>query len=153
MKKNWIFWFTTLLFSFLGFYLMEHIFTFKPESISGNGNPGILIIILFSPLFLASYILTFKLTRELLKEANIKKRGFILLFSLLCCGLLLFAIIHYKNELVIALGGPPTEPESRIYRFGWFNQYTNSLFFNIYTFLLSYILNIIIGTLIKKGKE
>ncbi|MCR2822602.1 hypothetical protein [Lederbergia panacisoli] len=151
MKKTWFFWVTTTLISFFGFYLIEHIFTVSPESISGNGNLGIIFIMLFSPFFLASYIFTFRLTSKLLKKAGLKFKIGIFLFSVLGCALLVYAIIHYKNELVIALGGPPTNPESRIFRFGWFNQYTNSLFFNIYTFFLSYIFIIFLGTLLRQG--
>jgi hypothetical protein len=136
------------LLSFFGFYLIENIFTIKPDVISGNGNLGILIIVLFSPIFIASYFFTFKVVRENL--INVKNRNLsvaILFLSLISCTLLIYQIINYTNELIIALGGTPTNPNSRIYRFGWFNQYTNSIYFNVYTFLLTHILAIIIGVL------
>ena len=62
----------------------------------------------------------------------------ILVLSLTICALLILLISNYTNGLIIALGGTPSDPESRIYRFGWFNQYTNSLFFNVYTFFLTH---------------
>ncbi len=64
MKRKYIYWFVSLLFSFVGFYLIENTFTIKPDVISGNGNLGIVMIILFSPIFIVSYFLTFKLVRE-----------------------------------------------------------------------------------------
>jgi hypothetical protein len=103
---------------------------------------------LFSPIFIASYFFTFKVVRENL--INVKNRNLsvaILFLSLISCTLLIYQIINYTNELIIALGGTPTNPNSRIYRFGWFNQYTNSIYFNVYTFLLTHILAIIIGVL------
>jgi hypothetical protein len=148
LEKRYVFWFISLLLSFFGFYLIENIFTIKPDVISGNGNLGILIIVLFSPIFIASYFFTFKVVRENL--INVKKRNLsvaILFLSLISCTLLIYQIINYTNELIIALGGTPTNPNSRIYRFGWFNQYTNSIYFNVYTFLLTHILAIIIGVL------
>lgn len=59
--------------------------------------------------------------------------------------MLVNALIDFKDQLVFALGGDPTVPDSRIYRFGWFNQYTNSLYFNMYTFILSHIIALTIG--------
>jgi dipeptide/tripeptide permease len=103
----------------VGFYLIENTFTIKPDVISGNGNLGIVMIILFSPIFIVSYFLTFKLVRE--KSSNVKNRKIsigILLFSLVFCALLILAMINYATDLVTSLGGTPTNPESKIYRFG-----------------------------------
>lgn len=146
MKRKTIYWLTSLVLSFLGFFLIEHIFTIKPHVISGNGNLGILVILVFSPVFLASYILTFKRVREKTIH-NRKINAGILLFSLLLCAILIAAISNYTHDLIAALGGDPGNRESRIYRFGWFNQYTNSLFFNVYTFLLSHLIVVIFSVL------
>lgn len=148
VKKKSIFWIISLLLSFLGFFLIEKIFTIKPDVISGNGNLGLLIIMLFSPVFIASYFFTFKLVKE--KSNNVKNRkinAWILLLSLIFCVVLMAAILNYANELVIALGGTPADPDSRIYRFGWFNQYTNSIFFNGYTFLMTHMIVVMAGVL------
>lgn len=153
LKKKSIFWMISLLLSFSGFFLIENIFTIKPDVISGNGNLGLLIIMLFSPIFLASYFLTFKVVKE--KSTNVKNRkisAWILLLSLICCVFLMAAILDYANELVIALGGTPDDPESRIYRFGWFNQYTNSIYFNVYTFLMTQMIVVLAGVLSAKSK-
>jgi hypothetical protein len=153
LKKKSIFWMISLLLSFSGFFLIENIFTIKPDVISGNGNLGLLIIMLFSPIFLASYFLTFKVVKE--KSTNVKNRkisAWILLLSLICCVFLMAAILDYANELVFALGGTPADPESRIYRFGWFNQYTNSIYFNVYTFLMTHMIVVMAGVLSVKSK-
>lgn len=152
MKKKSTFWMISFLFSFLGFFIIENIFTIKPDVISGNGNLGLLIIMLFSPVFIASNFLTFKLVKE--KTNHVKNRkinAWILLLSLLFCLFLMAAIVNYANELVIALGGTPADPDSRIYRFGWFNQYTNSIYFNVYTFLMTHLLVVIAAVLSVKS--
>ncbi|WP_019241781.1 hypothetical protein [Bacillus sp. AP8] len=154
MKNIYISWVISILLSFLGFYLIENTFTIKPDVISGNGNLGMLIILLLSPLFITSYFLTYKLSKEIsYNTMNRIKRIFFLSISFICCVLLIFPIVSYTSELIIALGGTPSNPDSRIYRFGWFNQYTNSIYFNVYTFLLTHIIVAIIGFLsIKRMK-
>ncbi|MBN8201084.1 hypothetical protein [Bacillus sp. NTK034] len=146
MSKNMISWILCFLFSFFGFYLIEHLFTVSPHVVSGNGNLGILVIFLFTPVFISSWIYTFKLAKaKMVKEG--KTTIGILLFALAGCVLLMIVIIDYTSELITALGGTPDNPESRIYRFGWFNQYTNSLYFNVYTFFLSHFIIVIFGIL------
>ncbi|EWG11096.1 hypothetical protein [Cytobacillus firmus] len=146
MRKKQIYWSLSFLFSFFGFYLIEHLFTVKPHVVSGNGNLGILVIFLFTPVFISSWIYTFKLAKvKMVKEG--KTTIGILLFALAGCVLLLILINDYTSELITALGGTPDNPESKIYRFGWFNQYTNSLFFNVYTFFLSHVLIVISGSI------
>lgn len=122
------------------------MFTVQPDVTSGNGNLAILVIVPFLPIFIASYFFTYKMAKDL--SYNIKKqkiRVFLLSFSLLCSVLLAFLVVNYTSELITALGGSPSYPDSRIYRFGWFNQYTNSLFFNVYTFWLTHVLAVMIG--------
>ena len=146
MKKTYKFWVLSFVLSYLGFYLIENIFTIRPDVTSGNGNLGILVIIGLMPIFILSYFLTYKLSREVSITFNNRKMKVVILSLLvLCCALLLFLIVNYTDELVIALGGTPSNPDSRIYRFGWFNQYTNSLFFNAYTFLLTHIAAVVLG--------
>lgn len=127
MIKKHIYWSLCFLFSFFGFYLIEHVFTVKPHVISGNGNLGILVIFLFTPVFISSWVYTFKLVKEKIVKDSKMTIG-ILLFALALFVLLMIVINDYTSELITALGGTPANPESRIYRFGWFNQYTNSLY-------------------------
>lgn len=144
----------SFLFAFIGFFLIEHVFTIQPDVISGNGNPGILMIMLFLPVFFLSYVLTFKQARDkTMNEPNKKKIMGFLLLSLVVFALLVIEIVNFRSELVIALGGNPTVPESKIYRFGWFNQYTNSMYFNLYTFLATHIVAVVIGVLSEWSKS
>lgn len=124
------------------------MFTINPDVWSGNGNLGILIMMLFSPIFILSYFLTYKISREISYNKLKRKISLALLtLALISCTLLILSIVNYTSELIIALGGTPSDPDSKIYRFGWFNQYTNSIYFNVYTFLLTHIIAVIIGIL------
>ncbi|MGA5688395.1 hypothetical protein [Cytobacillus pseudoceanisediminis] len=146
MSKKLIFWILCFLFSFFGFYLIEHFFTVNPHVTSGNGNLGILVILLFTPVFISSWVYTLKLVNaKIVKDGKVTIG--ILLFSLAGCVLLMIEMNDYTIELINALGGTPDNPESRIYRFGWFNQYTNSLYFNVYTFFLTHFITVILGIL------
>ncbi|MGE7601394.1 hypothetical protein ACQKL5_02700 [Peribacillus sp. NPDC097675] len=148
MKKIYFFCFISILLSFLGFYLIENMFTINPDVWSGNGNFGILIMLLFSPIFILSYFLTYKMSREISYNKLKRKISVVILtLALISCTLLILPIVNYTSELIIALGGTPSDPDSKIYRFGWFNQYTNSIYFNVYTFLLTHIIAVIIGIL------
>ncbi|MET3195726.1 hypothetical protein [Bacillus sp. OAE603] len=148
MKKKEIYWSFSLIFSFLGFYLIENVFTFKPNVMSGNGNLAILAILFFSPIFIASYFFTYKQARQIANNTKNRKIKAVILSSLIVCfTVLIFVLVDYTSELIVALGGTPSNPKSRIYRFGWFNQYTNSIYFNAYTFLLTHIMVVIVGIL------
>lgn len=148
MKKREIFWSVSLFISFIGFYLIENAFTIKPNVISGNGNLAILVILLFSPIFIASYFLTYIHARQIANNTkNRKIKAFILSCLIVCFTVLIFVLVDYTCELIVALGGTPSNPDSRIYRFGWFNQYTNSIYFNVYTYLLTHIMVFIVGIL------
>jgi hypothetical protein len=143
-----------LLFSFIGFITIEKLFTIPTDITSGNGNLGILVILGLSPFFIAAYFLTVKMTRTILADQDSKKLNMIILnLCFVSWFILLFAIMNYTNELVAALGGSPANENSRISHFGWFNQYTNSLFFNVYAFFLIYLSSVIIGVFSLVGKS
>lgn len=50
---------TAVLLSFSGFILIENVFTIEPSITSGNGNLGLLVILVLSPVFIASCLYTF----------------------------------------------------------------------------------------------
>ena len=114
--------------------LMVKEFSFSPESFSGNGNPVILIfpfVLLTFGLF--GYELFLKLKVAAFKRTTWRN-------VVVCSFIVLLAAsvleISYFNEFIQKLGGPPTNEESKIYRFPWLNQYTNTIFVNFYTFLI-----------------
>lgn len=145
---RYIIWVILLVVSFSGFIVLEKGFTMPPDVISGNGNLGLLVIFGLSPFFIASCFATVKITKNVLAGRSSRKLNvLILILCSVSCLFILFAIKDYATELIVALGGSPANENSRIYRFGWVNQYTNSLFFNVYTFLLTHVFSIIVGVL------
>jgi hypothetical protein len=145
---RYVIWGILLVASFAGFIVVEKVFTIPPGVVSGNGNLGLLVIFVLSPFFIANYFVTAKITKRMLAGRSSRKLNvLILILCSVSCLFLLFAITDYANELIAALGGSPANENSQIYRFGWFNQYTNSLFFNVYTFLLTHVFSVIVGTL------
>ncbi|MBD8069462.1 hypothetical protein [Bacillus sp. PS06] len=130
-------WFIPMYFfmSMGGVYLIR-ILTIPPDTISGNGNIAILLL----PIVLFTYTgllyLVWKEVNQLLKTKN---NRFVYLFIGAATLILIVCIIEeiqFTQELITQLGGGPDVPDSRIYRFGWFNQYTNTIYVNAYTFFI-----------------
>lgn len=141
-------WVVSFIITFIGFIFIERVMTFQPHITSGNGNPGIVVMFIIFPFFIFSLYLTYKQFSRLFLRINIWMINIIVL--LLCMksiGLLITPLLDFAYELVQALGGPPTEVDSRIYNFGWFNQYTNSIYFNIYTFTIAHLLAVIAASM------
>ncbi|WNB91045.1 hypothetical protein [Bacillus sp. NEB1478] len=121
-----------LVLSLLFIYLVD-LFTQKPGRIGGNGNLGIIplsLSLIFIVLFGISIIKQLKRF-----ELTSKKWIMLLAFSLSILILTIVMEFHFFNDLIKELGGPPTVEGSDIYRFGWLNQGTNTLYVNMYTFL------------------
>ena len=120
-----------LVLSLVFIYLVD-LFTVKPQVISGNGNLGLLF---FVPTLLIFIFFAKSLWKWLgLLTINAGKSTMVLVGAFVL--FILFCILEYQFavNLVNDLGGSPKEPASRIYRFPWLNQYTNTLFINLYTF-------------------
>jgi len=106
-------------------------FTIKPERISGNGNPGIV------PLFLGIVsALGFGIGYAVWLSYRPCSRGFLralLIVSVLALAVAVWMEYRFAIDLFERFGGGFEEENSRVYRFSLFNQYTNTLFLNIYT--------------------
>lgn len=131
--------------------VMVKEFTFGPDVFSGNGNPVILLfpfVILSFSLFGFEWFVRLREAQFLPKTwANLLIGALVLLIASI-----ILEIIFVK-DLVQQLGGAPTNADSRIYRYPWLNQYTNTLFVNVYTFLIYFsVLTILITITRKKGK-
>lgn len=132
--------------------VMVKEFTFGPDVFSGNGNP---VILLFPFVILTFSLFGFEWFVRL-REAQFQSKtwGFLLTGALV---LLIVSIIletFFVKELVQQLGGTPTNADSRIYRYPWLNQYTNTLFVNVYTFLIYFSSLTLLITLSRiKGKS
>jgi hypothetical protein len=123
----------SFLVCLLMLYLTE-LFTIEPHVTSGNGNPGLLIMMLaaFSFLFFGRELW------KVLTHMNISKRGLLFMSIGSFCIFSMFAFLEitYVLDLIKQLGGPPSNVNSKIYRFGWINQYTNTFYVNAYTLLI-----------------
>lgn len=139
----------TILFivlSFLSLYIID-LGTAKPGQSAGNGNPLIIIEFLSIPIYLLSFIYTYKLIKELRISRMISSVSIVI--SIVAIAALGVMHYHYIRDTIIALGGGPEEPESWIYRFGWFNQYTNTFYYHPYVYSIIVLMIIVIALLMK----
>ncbi|UCZ54126.1 hypothetical protein LGQ02_04925 [Bacillus shivajii] len=134
-----------ILFTNIVFLIVIDLFTASPDSWSGNGNPAILFVLPFILLF---SVFCYMLSTEWYRRSTLSLR-IVLIITLPT--MILASIFHtiHITSLLDALGGTPTVADSKIYRFGWFNQYTNTLFFNIYTYIFTIAFTIMITTVTK----
>lgn len=114
------------------------LFTIKPFRISGNGNLGLLCILPFF-LFLAGAIFFCYLVMQ-----KMRMNRFIPLTALFVFLLAGFQEYNFIRNRIKALGGWTDDPDSRVYRFGWLNQYTNDMWFNGYVWLMVFSVFVIV---------
>ena len=111
-------------------YLVD-LFTFKPHVISGNGNLGLLFV---GPALIIFIFFAISLWKGL---SNLRfKSSTSMMIGLTALALfIIFCFLQYKfaANLINDLGGSSKEPSSKIYRYPWLNQYTNTIFINFYT--------------------
>lgn len=139
------------LFLSIVFIYLVNLFTFKPYVISGNGNLGLLFVVpalAFFSLFVRSlwgYLVALKL------KSNIWIKIGWVAFAIL----LLLSILEYKLaiDLVNHLGGSPKIESSKIYRYPWLNQYTNTMFINFYTLGIMATGTTILRTFIRRNPK
>jgi hypothetical protein len=113
---------------------LTKLFTIEPHVTSGNGNPGLFIIMLAVCSFLFFGVELWKG----LSDMNISKISllFMSISSLCILGISAFLETTYVIDLLKQLGGTPSNVNSRIYRFSWINQYTNTFYINVYTYMI-----------------
>ncbi len=122
-----------LLLSIVFLYLVG-LFTIRPEVTSGNGNLGLIFVLLAVIIFLRFAKNLWKSLGTLVLQPRTWK--FVSLGSLFVLLLASFLEYRYTLNLIDQLGGTPAQKSSRIYRYSWVNQYTNTLFINVYTFIM-----------------
>lgn len=135
-----------------------HGLTFQHEAgkgVSGNGNPGILILFPSLLTFLILCIWTVSLSKRWLYDQHQrwgeKMHVMVPLVAVLLCVLSVFLELHMIEDLRVQLGGFTNEPSSAVYRFGWLNQYTNTLYYNVPILLFGLSLSIFIGWLMERS--
>ncbi|MFC5467373.1 hypothetical protein ACFPPD_01500 [Cohnella suwonensis] len=134
------------LFAGVGLFTLEYRGT--GHGISGNGNPGLLFVIPAVPAyaFLMVYACRISYRIRLHWRASILAISGLTLLILACA----YGEYEKSHSLLRRLGGGPGDPDSVIYRFGWLNQYTNTLFFNVYTYLAGLSLAALIGNVVNR---
>lgn len=125
--KSMVWWFVLSLV----FIYLVNLFTFKPHVISGNGNLGLLFV---GPALIIFAFFAISLWKGL-GNLSLKSSTSIMIGFGAFALFILFCILEYKfaAELVNDLGGSPKEPASKIYRYPWLNQFTNTIFINFFT--------------------
>ncbi|WP_340032024.1 hypothetical protein NSQ20_05320 [Paenibacillus sp. FSL K6-1122] len=71
------------------------------------------------------------------------------LIALLLCVLSVFLELRIIDDLRMQLNGFTNDPNSAVYRFGWLNQYTNTLFYNVPILLFGLSLSMLTGWLME----
>jgi hypothetical protein len=143
-----------LVLSIVFIYLVD-LFTFKPNIISGNGNLGLLFVVLA----LAFFIMFVKSLWRYLGALELKVNTWLKIGLVAFAIFLLLSFLEYKLavDLVNDLGGSPNIASSKIYRYPWLNQYTNTMFINLYTLGIMtcgiIILRILVKSNLKSNSE
>ncbi|WP_433751103.1 hypothetical protein [Paenibacillus amylolyticus] len=126
--------------------------TFQHEpgrGVSGNGNLGLLVLAPSLLTFLILCIWTTILSKWWLYDQRQRWGGKVHAcvprVALLLCVLSVFLELGVINDLGIQLNGYTNDTYSAVYRFGWLNQYTNTLFYNIPILLFGLSFSILIG--------
>lgn len=151
MRKKALVSFVLLLISII-LALFVDLFTIKYRSghgVSGNGNPGVLFVIFGFVCLITLMITTSQLTKTYYQNHPDQRYNkilpciFIVLFVLMAVGEILKIIVLRET-----LNGFSNHETSIVYRFGWINQYTNHLFYNIYIIGLGISISYFLGRLL-----
>ncbi|MDR6718775.1 hypothetical protein [Paenibacillus sp. 2003] len=130
--------------------------TFQHEpgrGVSGNGNLGLLVLAPSLLTFLILCIWTTNLSKWWLYDQRQRWGGKIYacvpFAALLLCVLSVAWELHTINDLHLQLNGFTNDPDSAVYRFGWLNQYINTLFYNVPILLFGLSFSILTGWLME----
>jgi phosphoglycerol transferase MdoB-like AlkP superfamily enzyme len=151
-NKQVILCFIFMLLSIIGFVLID-LTTINPVHYSGNGNFAILFTIPTVPLYLIFLYLLGRLVYKGSKRMTAKRYFYLLGILLMVTIILIFLEIRFIKQLMYLLGGGPEIPESRIFRFGWYNQYTNTFYFNWITFCLGMVFSTVLSSSVARLKR
>lgn len=132
-SNKFVLLFTLLLLCLSGLWVIETL-TISPGQLSGKENLAMYAII---PLLmiLAMYVTALFLFSKQLFQYIPKWR---IPLTLVFLGVAIYSLMKLgirSNELFMALGGTPDDKGSIIFQYPWLNAYTNTLFFNVYSFI------------------
>jgi hypothetical protein len=139
-----------LLLLNLTFLALIDLTTFKPSpggGMSGNGNPGLLIVFAFIPLYISLLGITATVAGiYFYGKINRGQYSFGLIGFLFGIGFVQgFLQSAYGDHILSSLGGSSGNPRSMIYGWPKLNQYTNTMYFNVITFSLGLVITILIS--------
>ncbi|MGC5327094.1 hypothetical protein [Brevibacillus sp. SYSU BS000544] len=146
-KRNIKWCIVLLLITIIGVEAID-TFTIKPSRISGNGNPGILVILANVPYFIGFQLSFGFLFGKWIEKFSKIKRVWIFGTTVLLLGLFIWISAEHAQRLYETLA---MYHEPNVYR-GRLNQYTNTVFINLYTLFTTIFLNMMLVQLII-GKE
>ncbi|WP_339310221.1 hypothetical protein [Paenibacillus sp. FSL M7-0896] len=116
---------------------------------SGNGNPGIVVLILSLILFAIFLIhLVVKSIEYLRKLPPTITTMVIPSLAIVTLVLMIFGELNTISALEQNLNGFTNEKDSVVFRFGWINQYTNTLFYNGYILMFGISIAMLLSCLI-----
>ncbi|MBS4175587.1 hypothetical protein [Bacillus sp. FJAT-49736] len=146
-KLKIVIWFICLLITVGTFYIMI-VGTASPDKANGNGNPALFVLFTAYPAMISFYYLTINIGVRLILKTKNKRLAWILCStSLIVCVALYFPIRSNAEAVKLGL----EKSINKDYSKGW-NQFTNTIYFNTYTFLLALFLCIVIATVISNIK-
>lgn len=122
-----------LIINIVNIYFVK-IFTIDTDVFSGNGNLGILFVLLG---YILIIFFALELRRTIKDQYQISNRKNIIILFVSILILAVSALLEYSFavNLIEQLGGFGN-PESAIYRLNFLNQYTNTIFLNVYILLI-----------------
>lgn len=116
---------------------------------SGNGNPGIVVLIL-SLILLAIFLihLVLKSIESLRKLPPTVTTIVIPALAMVTLVFMIFGELNTISALVKNLNGFTNDKDSVVFRFGWVNQYTNTLFYNGYILMFGISIAMLVSCLV-----
>lgn len=141
--------FLLFVLTLIGVGLVD-LFTFRLRpggGMSGNGNPALLILFPLVPLYAVLLgMLGIASHRFFADGLRRHDNQAVIAMMLIILGVVLVVMEWlYVKQFIGDLGGPPDKPDSAIYRWGWWNQYTNTAYINVFTYTFGIDLSMIIG--------
>lgn len=141
MKYFYIFLYIVSAVISISIFLLTNITTERLNgSGGGNGNPGLMFILFLYPFLLIFIFWTVLLLRKwMIQQLNTKKLSIITLFSFVLALLILiltfYEAITFREEIVRV--SPSFDDINQV---SLLNTFSNSIFFNQYTFLMLLLL-------------
>lgn len=116
---------------------------------SGNGNPGIVVLILSLILFAIFLVNLVLKAIEFLRELPQAITGIVIpSLAIVTLGVTIFGELNKISALKQNLNGFTNDQDSVVFHFGWINQYTNTLFYNGYILLFGISVAVLVSCLV-----